>query len=107
MAMTIIQHALNRIAGEASELAQIALKTQEFGVMEKYSEETLNNIGRVRAEFNDLLGAVNNFNDVMEKLNWHDCYILKDLEAVESKEEKINKYRDYSQKIGQTEKEDG
>lgn len=92
MAMTNTQYLLLRLAGEAAEVAQIALKTAEFGLHEVY--ETRSNLLRCHDELNDLLGVV-------QKLNAETEFgFVPSQVALDAKCAKIDKYRDYSYHLG-------
>lgn len=94
--MTNEQYLLGKLAEEASELAQIAIKAQQFGLDEVFGgqEVPLSNKDRVQAEFNDVLGIV-------EMLN-SECgsSIEQDKGAWEKKRLKVSHYRSYAQSLG-------
>ncbi len=92
--MNNAQYLLVKLAEEASELSQIALKAAQFGPYEKYEKAGKDNVGRIQDEFNDVLGVV-------EKLSM-ECgiQINKDKEAILAKMNKINHYRKYSVDCG-------
>lgn len=93
--MNRVQYLLTKLAEEASEISQIALKTQQFGLDEKLPGQDLTNCDRIEMEFNDLLG-------VIELLNQEfGCNIRQDDVAIKAKGEKINKYYQYSIECGQ------
>lgn len=94
--MNRIQYLLTKLAEEASEIAQIALKSQQFGVHEICPDLPESNIERVNKEFNDLLGVVAMLNIELgyEALGPVDTWI-------ENKISKVNKYYQYSIECGQ------
>lgn len=98
--MTNEQYLLIKLAEEASELAQIALKTAQFGAYEQYEKSDKNNIGRVNAEFNDLLGVAALINDEC------DFKIDADPVEIEKKMNKVNYYRHYSADLGMVDNKD-
>jgi len=57
------QYLLTKLAEECNEVAQMALKTQQFGMEEKHPDLTLNNKERLHEELNDLNGIVKMLND--------------------------------------------
>ena len=88
------QYLLIKLAEEASEIAQIALKTSQFGMEEKYHKLDTNNKERIHAELNDLLGVV-------DLLNGESGFgFTQDSVASCTKAEKINKYYKLSQELG-------
>lgn len=99
--MTNVQYLLMKLAEEASELSQIAIKTAQFGLEEKFTNEDNTNQQRIFHEFVDVLGvmemlldetkmSVNDFNDIVTQQN------------INKKTEKVQKWRAYSQKLGLT-----
>ena len=56
MGMNREQYLLGKLAEEGSEVAQMALKTQQFGLDEVYVDES--NRQRLHGELNDLLTIV-------------------------------------------------
>lgn len=52
--MTITQHLLGKLAEEGSEVAQIALKTQQFGLSEKCPGQPFDNAERTHQELDDI-----------------------------------------------------
>lgn len=53
--MTRVQLLLGKVAEECNEVAQRALKAQQFGLNEVQEGQTLNNLERLKKEFSDLL----------------------------------------------------
>lgn len=93
--MNRLQYLLTKLAEEASEISQIALKTQQFGLDEKLPGQDLTNLDRIEMEFNDLLGVVELLNQEFG------CNIQKDWARIEAKAVKIDKYYQYSVECGQ------
>ena len=89
------QYLLTKLAEEASEIAQIALKTQQFGIDEKLPGQDLTNRDRIEMEFNDLLGVIKLLNQEFG------CKIRIDEDMIAAKAAKINKYFQYSIDCGQ------
>lgn len=98
--MSYEQFLLMKLAEEASEVSQIALKTMQFGMEEHCPGLTLNNKERVHEELNDLLGIV-------ELLNRTTGFGFKaDTTAVDKKITKISKYLKYSIDLGKVSPDD-
>lgn len=95
--MTKTQYLLVKLAEEASELSQIALKTSQFGVHEKYIKAEKDNIGRVEQEFNDVLGVIELLKQEV------DVVIREDSDQVVAKMVKVKKYMKLSQRLGMVE----
>lgn len=92
--MNQLQHLLTKLAEESSEVAQIALKTQQFGPTEIMPEQPLNNFERCHQELNDLLAVV-------EMLNDQYCFgYAPNRERIEEKKKKIRTYLGYSIHLG-------
>jgi hypothetical protein len=91
------QFLLMKLAEEASEVAQIALKTVQFGMDEKHPELTQTNKERIFAELNDLLSIVE-----MLKLEFDFDFKFSDKQASE-KMARVCKYYNYSRKLGKVE----
>lgn len=91
------QFLLNKLAEEASEIAQIALKTAQFGMTEKHPEKTLNNKERIHLELNDLLAVIDELN------SWVQFGFKENYAAKINKIEKLNKYLGYSIQLGKVE----
>lgn len=90
--MTNVQYLLSKLAEEAAEIAQIALKAQQFGLDEIYQVET--NKQRTHKELNDLLG-------VLFLLNQEEGFAFEpNQEAIQAKVEKILEYRQYAVDLG-------
>lgn len=94
--MTLSQFLLNKIAEECNELAQIALKTAQFGLYETnpLEPEEGDNITRMQKEFNDLVSCIGLF-------NLHAATtISRDDNLCQAKADKVVKYLQYSQSLG-------
>lgn len=99
--LTIDQYLLTKLAEEAAEVAQMAMKTAQFGATEVYQVAT--NAQRLRNEIFDLLTIVK----LLEERKLLDINIQQ-LHAHETlKRLKIQHYLAYSQGRGITEVEDG
>ncbi|MGI3293442.1 hypothetical protein ACRVDH_16580 [Acinetobacter baumannii] len=95
--MTHEQFLLMKLAEEASEIAQIALKTAQFGMNEKHPAMELNNKQRIHLELNDLFAIVDELN------SWYHFNYQPDHLAKIRKIEKLNEYLGYSIKLGKVE----
>lgn len=93
--MTKTQYLLVKLAEEAAEIAQIALKTAHFGVHEKEHEAGPDNIERVRKEITDLRAVVR----MLEEHDASICLISKESE-IDAKIAKVTHYMKYSQSQG-------
>ncbi len=60
--MNRLQYLLTKLAEEAAEIAQISLKTQQFGLDERYNDG-LSNKERCHQELDDLNGVIQLLND--------------------------------------------
>lgn len=88
------QWLLTKIAEEASELSQIALKTQQFGLFEVRTGQEDSNLVRMAKEYNDLLAHISMLNSYLEK-NFG-VSISSDFGLQEAKKEKATQYLQYS-----------
>lgn len=95
--MTHEQFLLMKLAEEASEISQIALKTAQFGMTEKHPDMALNNKERIHLELNDLLAVVDELN------TWTQFGFKENYAAKINKIEKLNKYLGYSVSLGKVE----
>lgn len=92
--MNTLQYYLTKLAEEASEVAQIALKTQQFGPYEKHPGLSFNNYERCHQELNDMLAVV-------AVLNRDFGFgFVPDNEAHFFKQEKMLRYKRYSIELG-------
>lgn len=92
--MNTEQFLLIKLAEEATEIAQIALKSAQFGSDEVMPGIVATNRDRVHLEINDLLGVIEELNDRV-KFNFEPNPSLISL-----KREKIRKYEMYSRELG-------
>lgn len=99
MSMSYEQFLLLKLAEEASEIAQIALKTAQFGMLETIPGGTETNAERVHSELNDLHGIVSLLNEYTS-FN----YQVNDY-SIEAKRLKIFKYLKYSIDLGKVDKD--
>lgn len=93
--MTRLQFLLNKLAEEASEIAQIAMKAQQFGLYKVCPEKGETNLARITAEYNDLEGIVAMLNEEFHAEIFRNSY------AVLAKAEKVNRYYQYSVDLDQ------
>lgn len=100
--MTKEQYFLTKLAEEASEVAQMAMKCAQFGVDERQYDDGPSNYERLIHEIND-------FRVIVGLIRGRESVSLIDLEGypydLRAKEAKILKYLKYSQDLGQTETE--
>lgn len=92
--MNRLQYLLLKLAEEASEISQIALKTSQFGLEEVCPNQPLTNKERVHGELNDLLAIVCILNEEF------DFEFRADEIKIDEKKLKISKYYDYSKTLG-------
>ena len=93
--MTKKQLLLTKLAEECNEVAQRALKAQQFGTEEIQPGQELNNYQRLHLELNDLLAVV-------EMLNEETGFNFKvSKKMIQDKKTKINKFYQYSKKLKQ------
>jgi NTP pyrophosphatase (non-canonical NTP hydrolase) len=94
--MTLSPYYLVKIAEEAAEVAQIALKAAHFGLSETQPGRDETNAQRVYAELNDLLSVVNELANVAGG----EFDFQPDDFAMVKKAEKVAGYLRYSQSLG-------
>lgn len=92
--MNYEQFLLTKLAEEGSEVAQIALKTQQFGMFERHPDLSENNMQRCHSEIDDLMAVVELLN---EKYGFG---YVPNQEARERKKVKLEKYAQYSRSLG-------
>lgn len=92
--MSKVQYLLTKIAEESSEVAQIALKTQQFGVSEEMPNQPFTNLERFLQEWTDLNAVVAMLGD--ELLT---DFSLRSRD-IANKREKVEHYMEYSQSLG-------
>lgn len=100
--MTLTQYLLVKIAEEAAEVAQIALKTAHFGLSERHPERLETNAERIYAELNDLNAMVLRLNDVA----FGEFHYEPDHIAMSQKMAKVEHYLAYSRSLGLVRPED-
>lgn len=93
--MNRLQLLLTKLAEEGSEIAQIALKTQQFGLHEVCPGQPFTNAERVHQEIDDLWAAVEMLNEE------YGLGYSPNRERIETKKIKVNKYAAYSTELGQ------
>lgn len=101
--MTEIQYLLGKLAEEASELAQIALKTQQFGLNEQCPGLEFTNLQRIEQEYNDVLAIVDLINERIDADDLSEHRVNFDYEQSLNKIAKVDKYRKYSKQLGMVE----
>lgn len=92
--MNRLQLLLNKLAEEGAEVAQIALKTSQFGLHESREGQYSTNAERCHAEVDDLMAAVEMLNE--------ECGFgyAPNRERIEAKKVKVNKFAAYSESLG-------
>lgn len=95
--MNHLQYYLTKLAEEGSEIAQIALKTSQFGPDEVMPSQPLNNFERCHLELDDLNAIVEELN---EKFGFS---YAPNRERMEAKKEKVRKYLEFSIHLGMVE----
>jgi len=96
--MTLVQFYLTKIAEEASEVAKIALKAQQFGLSEVQPGRDQSNAQRMYGELNDLLAMVHRLGEVSNGEFFFDIG-APDHVAVATKLGKVEKYLAYSRSL--------
>lgn len=92
--MTRLQLLLNKLAEEGAEVAQIALKTAQFGPDEVYPGQPFSNAERIHCELDHL-------NAQIEMLNEEYGFGYTPNRArIELKKLNVNKYAAYSESLG-------
>lgn len=99
--MTRMQYLLGKVAEEAAEVAQRALKAQEFGMREVQPGQPLNNAERLQYEVNDLVGVLRMAFD--EFSSPEDFLFLFDPDLQFLKMQKVEKFMQYSRELGEVE----
>ncbi|MFT4064335.1 hypothetical protein [Paraburkholderia sp.] len=102
--MTLTQFYLTKISEEADEIAQIALKAQQFGLSEVQPGRDQSNAQRMYGEINDLLAMVHRLSEVSKGEFFFDIG-LPDHVAISMKLSKVEKYLAYSRSLGLVEPE--
>ena len=93
------QYLLNKLAEECNEVAQIALKTAQFGLSEMKPGQSLTNAQRIYEELNDVMGILKMLNDEVIDFDYE-----VDSDAAYLKILKVAEFRSYSQQLGMVEK---
>lgn len=92
--MSRLQFLLTKLAEEGSEVAQIALKNQQFGLYESRPDQTLTNVERCHRELDDL-------NAIVEILNDEFGFgYAPNRAGIDAKKQKVEKYYLYSRSLG-------
>ncbi len=94
MSMSQLQHLLVKLAEEGSEIAQIALKTSQFGAHEIMPGQPHTNFQRCHQELDDLFAVVELLNDN------HGFNYVPDTGRRDAKKAKLAKYLGYSIHLG-------
>lgn len=100
--LTRYQYLLTKLAEEASEVAQIALKTQQFGEYNSYLDTTETNTECIHAELIDLLAIVGMLN-VEYDFGFNLKVDNRLASKIEEKQNKVDRYYRYSQDCGMVE----
>jgi hypothetical protein len=96
--MNKIQYLLGKVAEECIEVAQRALKAQQFGLEEREQITSLNNWERMEQELNDLDAVIKLLEEEYQKtffIDYQEGLIKKD---------KVDRYYKYSQSLGMVDK---
>lgn len=94
--MTEVQYILCKLAEEAGELAQIAMKAQQFGLDETYIDES--NADRLIKEFIDVMGVIS----LLQGRGYTRVVSEEEMQAgIEAKINKMIEYCGYSIDCGQ------
>ena len=94
MSMNQLQHLLMKLAEEGSEVAQIALKTAQFGPDEVMPGQPLSNFQRTHLELDDMAGVIEMLNEA------YGFGYVPNRERIEAKKAKVRKYLGYSIHLG-------
>jgi len=92
--MNRLQLLLTKLAEECSEVAQRALKAQQFGLEEIQAGTSVNNADRLNEELGDVTAIVEMLNDEFD-LDFEPDPIL-----IKVKKDKVNEYAKYTAKLG-------
>jgi hypothetical protein len=95
--MTRLQLLLGKLAEEASEVSQIALKNQQFGLHKTWPGENYTNVERVHYELDDLMAIVEMLNDEFG------FGYVPERWRIEAKKRKVNQYEKLSVELGMAE----
>lgn len=96
--MNRLEYLLSKLAEEAAEVAQMALKCQQFGLDEVYKKQTepLTNKERLWGELDDVCAIIELLN---AEFNFN---FVGDRRAVELKKIKVGIWAEYSKSLGLT-----
>lgn len=97
--MNRLQFLLNKLAEECSELAQDALKTQQYGLDDRKGGVGPSNGERLNAEYNDVLGVAKMLNDEFGN------FLVRDPELIQRKIDRINQFLPIAVNAGMVEPE--
>lgn len=93
--MNRTQYLLCKLAEESVEVAQITLKSQQFGIHEVFPGQPLSNGERIHLELDDL-------NAQIEMLNEESGFsYVPNRARMDAKKEKVNRYYEYSKDLAQ------
>lgn len=95
--MTTEQFLLCKLAEEAAEIAQMALKCQQYGLEEVMVGQPLTNSERLHGELNDMFASIRMLNDECE------FEFESDYTAIQAKIKKVQKYAEYSRSLNKIE----
>jgi hypothetical protein len=95
---TLVQYYLDKVAEEAAEVAQIALKASQFGLSEIQSGKIETNAQRMYAELNDLSAMVHRLGEVSKGEFFFDIG-QPDHVAIAKKLAKVEHYLAYSRSL--------
>lgn len=96
--MNRLQYLLNKLAEEASEVSQIALKTAQFGLEKCKPGQDLTNAQRTHGELNDLLAIV----DLLNR-EFGFGFVPSEISQMQ-KQAKVKQFYEYSISCGMVEK---
>lgn len=94
--MNRTQWFLAKIAEEAAELSQRAMKAQQFGLDEKQPGQSLNNLERMVSEAHDLIAT---YQLMMSELDAGICPMPRP-HQIEQRSQKMEKFLGLSQSLG-------
>lgn len=97
--MNQLQHLLVKLAEEGSEIAQIALKTAQFGPTETMPGQPFDNFERCHQEIDDLFAVIEMLNEQYQ------FGYAPSRDRIDAKKAKVQKYLGYSIRLGLVEDE--
>lgn len=92
--MNRLQYLLNKLAEEAAEVGQIALKTSQFGMDECLANQPYDNRARIHQELDDLMAIVELLN------NEFNFEYVGNIARRKVKKDKVEHYYQYSVQLG-------